>query len=205
VVPDSFITYFVVNVGASAALIGLLFVAVTVAPERIFGRDRTVKGLVLASSAFIALLDAFFVSMVAVIPKANIGSAVLVMGVLALLNTLSMARHLWVDRHHTPLTQGLLLLLGSLVIYSYEINFGVALLQNARDVQAVQGLAYLLLGVYAVGVARTWMLLGGQHEGLLSLLGFVEVGTGAAPLPQPDEQVRDGDAVPVPKGVVPPG
>jgi hypothetical protein len=193
VVPDTFTNYFIANVGASAALIGLLFVAVTVAPERIFGQEGTAKSRLLAGSAFVALLDAFFVSLVALVPGANIGYAALVMSIIALINTLSMGRHLWDDRRVTPLAQGLALLVGSVVIYVYQITYAVALLRQARDSGAVTGLAYLLLGAYSLSVARTWTLLGAGHEGLLSLFGFVraqgdpasDTGAGSTPGPAP--------------------
>jgi len=181
VVPDTFTNYFIANVGASAALIGLLFVAVTVAPERIFGQEGTAKSRLLAGSAFVALLDAFFVSLVALIPGANIGYAALVMSMLALINTLSMGRHLWDDRRGTALAQGLALLASSVVIYVYQLNFAVDLLRQARDSGAVTGLAYLLPGTYALSIARTWTLLGAGHEGLLSLFGFVRAQGGPAP------------------------
>ncbi len=200
-VPVAFTNYFIASVGASAALIGLLFVAVTVAPERIFGQDRKARDLVLASSAFMALLDAFFISLVALIPGTNLGYVAVLMGGLALLNTLSLGRHLWVDRNHTPFTQVVTLLVGGIVIYVYEMGFGVALLRSDRDTQAVTGLTYLLLGSYGLGVARTWKLLGGEREAFLSLLGFVGVGADGPSTAPAEPHAGGGDAAPLPQRV----
>jgi hypothetical protein len=145
-----------------------------------------------------ALLDAFFISLVALVPGSNIGSVAVVVGCLALVNTLSLGRHLWEDQHHKPMAQGLILLVGGVAIYVYQIGLGVALLQNDRDMPAVRGLTYLLLGSYSLGVTRTWSLLGGDRETFLSLLGLVAVGADAHPDAPTEDHTRGGEAAPLP-------
>src|SRR5437867_4948576 len=58
---------------ASAALIGLLFVAVSIAPETVFGSDAEAVRQAQALSAFTALANAFFISMASLIPDVRIG------------------------------------------------------------------------------------------------------------------------------------
>jgi multisubunit Na+/H+ antiporter MnhF subunit len=170
-VPAAWANYFLGSTGASSALIGLLFVAVAVAPESVFGRGASIERRVQAGSAFTALLNAFFLSLLALMPKANIGFVALILGLIGLANTLSLARHFREDRHAGPGVQRLSMLLASLVIYGLEVWFAVALLRQPRDTSGVQNLAYLLPFTYSLGVGRAWELLGAQDEGLFSLLG----------------------------------
>lgn len=171
-VPTAWATYFLGSTGASSALIGLLFVAVAVAPERVFGRGAAVERRVQAGSAFTALLNTFFISLLALMPNANIGFVALILGLIGVINTLTLARHVWEDRHAGPNAQRLSMLLASLVIYGLEVWFAVALLRQPRDASGVQNLAYLLPFTYSLGVGRAWELLGAQDEGLFSLLGL---------------------------------
>src|SRR5262249_52049083 len=130
------------------------------------------------------------------------GVAALVMGILALLNTVNMGKQLWRDRRGPAFAEGLTILIGSLVIYAYEIVYGAKLVGNPRDSAAVLGLAYLLLGTYSIGVARTWMLLGGEHQAFLGLLGLVR----KQPDATPDAGHGQAGAIPapIPPGHVPP-
>lgn len=169
--------------GASAALIGLLFVSIAVAPERIFGSSATARRRTAAGSAFTALLNAFFVSLAALIPTSNLGYTALVMAIIGLVNTLALGRHTWEDRR---LGRGLLayaLLPGSLIVYTLQIWYAAQLLRHARDTDALYGLVYLLLPAYSLGLARAWELLGGGNDGLRSLLGL---GVGVAEPPPGD-------------------
>lgn len=176
-VPGIYANYFLASTGASAALIGLLFVAISIAPERIFGEKATVERRAQAGSAFMALLNAFFVSLVALVPRTNLGYTALIMGLLALFSTLSVARHFWLDQERGNNGQRIALLLGSLLIYCWQIWYAVLLLRHSGDSGSLEGLAYLLLGSYGLGVSRAWELLGGQSEGLLSLLGLRRIRT----------------------------
>jgi hypothetical protein len=72
-VPDAFHDYFIASAGAAAALVGLLFVAVSIAPERTVTRSAPVERRTVALSAYTALLNAFFLSLVALLPQTNLG------------------------------------------------------------------------------------------------------------------------------------
>jgi hypothetical protein len=176
-VPATYTNYFLGSSSASAALIGLLFVAISLAPAHIFGAEATPARRALASSAFMALLDAFFVSLVALIPATNIGYAALALAMIGLINTLSLSRHFWEAWHAGHPQKRITLLLGSFIIYAWQLTYAVDLLRQPRDTGAVAGLAYLLLGTYAVGLGRAWELLGAPDEGLLMLVGLRHIPT----------------------------
>ena len=56
-VPAAFHDYFVASTGAGAALVGLLFVAVPIAPERTVVNSAPVERQAVATSAYTALLN----------------------------------------------------------------------------------------------------------------------------------------------------
>lgn len=161
--PDTFANYFLAAAGASAALLGLLFVAASVAPERIFGRGASVERQTLAASAFVALLDGFIIALVGLIPATNIGYVALGVGLGALYITLRLEWRLWQERRGRRLGwPGLTFLVGSLILYGWELWFGAQLIRQPQAAGNISGLAYLLVFTYLLGVGRAWQLLGAR-------------------------------------------
>lgn len=155
---------------ASAALIGLLFVAITLAPERVFGEQAEAGRQARALSAFTALANIFFISFSMLIPDVNVGLVVTVIGLVSAMQTLSL---LILLRHwHTQrvLWRSLFLFLGSLGIYGGEIAVGIQLWGDPRSTPALTGVLELLLGAFGVGLGRAWELLGAPRMGFISRL-----------------------------------
>ena len=169
---QEFDTFFATSAGASAALIGLLFVAVSRAePGSVFGREARADRHASAAGAFTGLADAFFVSLGALIPGANIGGIVLVVGAVALLGTLGLARELWRRRFHGRRAgRGAVLVLGGFVVYGLQLWYALSLLRTPSDKHYLSALAFLLLGAYVVGLGRAWELLGAPQRGVLTWL-----------------------------------
>jgi hypothetical protein len=163
-VPETYANYFLGSTGASAALLGLLFVAISLAPERIFGPGATAARRAQARGAFLALLNVFFVSLVALIPKTNLGYTAFVMGVLGLGFTVGVGRNLWEARREEQWWSRLALFVAGLVIYGWELWYAVGLLRDPRAVGNIEGLAYLALAAYGLGVGRAWELMTERAE-----------------------------------------
>ncbi len=170
--PQEFDTFFATSAGASAALIGLLFVAVSRAePGSVFGREAQADRHAAAAGAFTGLADAFFVSLGALIPGASIGGIVLVVGGVALLGTLGLGRDLWRRRLEGGRAgRGVLLALGGFVVYGLQLWYALSLLRVPSDKDYLSALAFLLLGSYVVGLGRAWELLGAPQRGVLAWL-----------------------------------
>ena len=168
-VPAAFNAFFSASASAGAALVGLLFVAVSIAPHETVKAGAPIERQAISSSAFTALLNAFFISLGALIPGNNLGDLALLMGGVGLLNTLALGRHLLKEwSGWRALLQRLLLLLASIILYGYELYFAILLLNAPADQGPVYGLAGLLIGVYGLGIVRAWQILGAQRYGLLS-------------------------------------
>ena len=170
-VPANFFTFFAASAGAGGALIGLLFVAVSVAPHTTVGRGAPAERYAVATSALTALVNAFFLSMGALLPGVNLGWFALIVSGASLVNTISLAVNVfktrlgWLDM----LRRGFLVLV-SLVLYAFEFYFAINIFKTPTDLSSIYGLAGLLLGVYGLGMSRAWQLLGAPKTGLLGWL-----------------------------------
>jgi len=174
VTPD-FQPFFSASVAASAALIGLLFVSVSVAPERIFGPEADPRRQAQAISAFSALANVFFISMSSLIPGVLIGvvvTAVAAASTLQLLGLMVIVRNYRADLITT--IRGSILFLVSAIVYGTELYLGL-LLWTRPSTAALVGILEVLLGAYAIGLGRAWQLLGAPRLGLVTfLLDFLE-------------------------------
>src|SRR5438093_947890 len=137
-----FETFFLASSGASAALIGLLFVAVSIAPEKVFGSDAEAVRQAQALSAFTALANAFFISMASLIPDVRIGIVVTIVAFASAMQTLALltlVKH-WLAQ--SIVYRGVVLFLGSALIYALELAVGIQLWGCARQ----QGVAVWAAG-----------------------------------------------------------
>lgn len=163
-VPEAFKLFFSTSAAAGATLVGLLFVAVSIAPHESVKASAPIERQALSSSAFTALLNAFFISLGALIPFSNLGIITIFMGSVGLLNTLALGSHLmkqWAGWR--VLLQRVILLLASIILYGYEIYFAILLLTTPNDSGPLYGMTGLLIGIYGLGIVRAWQILGAQR------------------------------------------
>lgn len=176
VVPTEFQPFFSASVAASAALIGLLFVSVSIAPERIFGAKSDPRKQAQALSAFSALANVFFISMTSLIPHILLGlvvTAVAAASSLQLISLLIRVRN-WRGDLITA-ARGLILFVVSASIYGTELYLGILLWNQPTSTPVLIGLLEVLLGAYAIGLGRAWQLLGAPRLGFVSyMLDFLE-------------------------------
>jgi hypothetical protein len=180
-VPAEFQTFFLASVGASAALIGLLFVSVSIAPERVFGQESDLVRQAQALSAFTALANIFFISLLSLIPEVTFGVGVWIIAIPAALQTLALLVHVRRWRETRMMSRGIILFLASAVIYGYEFVLGIQMWRDPTDKGAVITLCFVLMGAYAAGLGRAWELLGAPRTGvvpnLLAVLRSARPGT----------------------------
>ena len=166
-VPPEFLNFFIASTGAGAALVGLLFVAVSLAPEQIVTHRAPVERQAVAGSAFTALINAFFISLVALIPHFNLGTLIVPFSTLSLLTSLIQAWSLLRPRKgwQSFLRRAILVCI-SLGLYGLELWTAVGLITNPTQVGFVYGLLFVLLGIFVLGLTRAWELLGAHRYGL---------------------------------------
>lgn len=173
-VPDSFHDFFVASAGVSGALIGLLFVASSLAPERIVNREAPAKAQQTAGVAFLVLSNNLFVALAALIPTGqgtpSVVIVVFVVGVAGIIGSLVLAVPTWLDRRSDPSAKvgqrWVIRVVLMLVLLGYQEWLGVQLLRNPDDSALIGSLAVVSLIFYAVGVGHAWELLGARGHDL---------------------------------------
>ncbi len=166
-VPPEFLNFFIASTGAAAALVGLLFVAVSLAPEQIVTHRAPVQRQAVAGSAFTALINAFFISLVTLIPHFNAGTLIVPFSSLSLLTSLIQAWSLLRPRKgRLSLLRRAILVCLSLGLYGLELWNAVGLIVHSTQVGFVYGLLFVLLGIFVLGLTRAWELLGAHRYGL---------------------------------------
>ena len=165
-VPETFNNFFLASAGIGATLVGLIFVAVSIAPEHNVQANAPIERQAMAASSFTALLNAFFISFGALIPG-FIGPLTLVMSTLGLINSSLLAWNLLKERERWQnVVRRVFLILVSIIIYGYEFYFAILIILEPNSVGNIYTLAGLLLGVYGIGLTRAWQLLGARRFGL---------------------------------------
>lgn len=174
-VPAEFGNYFMAMAGAGAALIGLLFVAISINPERTFGRRAKVERQATADNAFSALANAFFISAAGLIPGRQIlGPTAAVLASVSLANSALLAlralptmyRHARRTHHWRGLVAMAVMILISIGVYGDELVNAITLIRDPSAVGAVFVLATLILVVYGIALIRAWELLGAPRMGI---------------------------------------
>jgi hypothetical protein len=149
---------FSASVGASAALIGLLFVAISLGPEKVFGAVADPGRRADAVGAFTALANIFFVSLAGLIPHASlIAIAIIaVISILRIVNADVTMMRLFPGRRNWR-EFGLL----SIALYVLEALFAV---RRASHGGPPDDLIYLLLALYSYALGVAWKLLGAGDQ-----------------------------------------
>jgi len=152
-VPITYAGFFDAASQAAGALIGLLFVVIALKPGRILGDRAEPTARSLAASSFIGLVNAFFVSLLALIPgHHNIGIGA------AIVATISLYRTVRLHLHH-PGARRLIVFAFSLFAYGAELFLAVAFITSPHDVDLVTYLCFVVIGCFAVALSRAWQLM----------------------------------------------
>jgi hypothetical protein len=166
VVPDNVHDFFFGSAGVAGALIGLLFVAISVSAERLSGDGAQVHRI-RAAAALTAFLNALAVSLFALIPGHMIGPTAVAAGgsgmlfvVAALLSLVRLRQVRW------STVRDALFLVGLTVAFVVQILQGADLLDRPGDADAVDTIAILVVCCFLVGISRSWELIGGPSFGI---------------------------------------
>jgi hypothetical protein len=152
----------------AGALVGLLFVALSVSPERLRGDTASIEHQAIAATAFTALVDALFISLIALEPGGGLRYGALIFGGLGLSSSCGLGLRLWRSRDTQALSRRWPILLG-LISFMYGAQFVTGLIPLSPAGQANQTTTFIF-AMFGVGIARSWELLGLHGGGPLDLL-----------------------------------
>ena len=167
-VPDEFTNFFVAAAGVSGALVGLLFVAISVAPER--SSERTGLQFDLrAARAFSVLSNALVISLFALIPTVNIGTTAIVVGAVSVGSCVAMVVLTLREGASGERSIELIRIAVQGAVFAYQIVVGFQISNTPHDRSGVGTLAVLVIVMALIGIARAWQLIGAREISLLKV------------------------------------
>jgi hypothetical protein len=182
--PDNYHAFFAAAAGVAGALVGLLFVAVSVTMERMTEQGETQIHRVRAATALTAFSNALTVSLFALIPDVNLGYLAFVVGVLGGLFVIgALLSMLRLGLRRPGDLRSALFLVGLIVVLVFQLRSGIKLLGHPGNRGAFQTIAILVVSCFVIGISRSWELIGGPSIGVaheLFAFGRAHTGGGAS-------------------------
>ena len=163
-------SFFSTSAGASAAILGLLVVAVSVVNADDANPTTRENRTVLAGSAFVALVDIFIVSIVALTGgSAVFGFSSLVMATVGLLATRRLVPRAKRAGNFSRgfRTRKLNIAFASISVGGYlaQLGLAVALLASAQSAMLLRALVLVIVALYCSALGRAWEVTGITRRG----------------------------------------
>lgn len=154
-VPEADKDFLIAVVTAAASFIGLLFVAMTLIMDKSGkSKKQITTENIMAEGSYIALLDIFFVSLVALAPKAQLGYVMIIMGMLGVLNSARLVKAGFND----GVSRGILGI--STVVYVFQVVYGGYMLSHRDHVIDMGVLLAMVVILFSSALGRAWELTG---------------------------------------------
>lgn len=172
-VPVTYHDFFAGCATVAGALIGLLFVAISVSPEKLSGDRANATHQVKAGAAFSALVNTLVVALVALMPGTGLDTASIALACSGIVTTAGLGVLLWRE-HQEQIRVGQVMLLFALaVLYSLQLVTGIQLGESPRDVNAVDNLGVLAIGFFLFAILRAWQLVGARDTSLVATVAAI--------------------------------
>jgi hypothetical protein len=163
-------SFFIASAGASAAILGLLVVAVSVVNADDANSTTRELRTVLAGSAFVVLVDIFFVSIVALTGGPVVfGLCSIAMATIGLLATRRLIPRAKRAGNFSRSSRNRRLNIAfasiSVVGYSLQLALAVALVTNAHSAPLQRSLVLVIVAFYGSALGRAWEVTGITRRG----------------------------------------
>jgi hypothetical protein len=170
VVVGHYENFFITSAGASAAILGLLVVAVSVVNADDADPTTRENRTVLAGSAFVALVDIFMVSIVPLTGGSVVfGLSSLVMAAVGLLATRRLIPRAKRAGNFSRnfRTRELNIAFASISVAGYlaQLGLAVALLANTQSAALLHALVLVIVVLYCSALGRAWQVTGITRRG----------------------------------------
>ena len=163
--PGHYGNFFIASTGASAAILGLLVVAVSVVNADDANPTTRELRTVLAGSAFVALVDIFLVSIVALTGGSLVfGLSSLIMAAVGLVATRQLIPRAKKAGNFAPGFRARRLNIAfavfSAAAYSVQLGLAAALVANTHSSALQRALVLVIVALYCSALGRAWVVTG---------------------------------------------
>jgi hypothetical protein len=166
VVPADIHDFFAASAGVAGALIGLLFVAISVSGERLARAEASSQiPRLRAYGALVSFTNALTVSLFALLPDESIGTVSLVVAILGLLFIAASLLSLIRLRQVRATTRDALFLVVLAVLFVWQLISAINVMGDPGDSNAVENIAIVVIACFLIGIFRAWELIGGPSIG----------------------------------------
>lgn len=163
----------------AGALIGLLFVAISVTPAAVTNKAEHLEQRIHASAAMSAFLNSLLLSLLTLIPDlelrpgvltlavVGIGSTATLIGVVIIEGVSPSSRRLLANQRRVRVVMWLLVLGGA---YGWQFVSGLRLSTDQPDPGQLASQAVIVVVLFALGVSRAWEMVGVRSQKIFGAL-----------------------------------
>lgn len=165
---------FVASASVAGALIGLLFVAISVAHERLEDDDAPHIHRVGAAAALTTFVNALTVSLFGLLPGEELGGTAVAVSIIGLLFVVASLLSLWrVRRRGSGWTgaRDAVFLVSIFITFAVQLDGGLALGAHPANVGDARQIAITVIICFLIGITRSWVLIGGPSIGFVKEVG----------------------------------
>jgi hypothetical protein len=167
VVPVSFHDFFSGCATIAGALIGLLFVALSVSSEYLRGENARTDHQVRAGAAFSALVNTLVLALFALLPTTDLGTVGIILSAAGLGTTAALIFALAREDKRIGRTD-LFMFLVLIVLYGLQLANALRLEHTPHNVALVVNQGELAVVFFLFGIARSWQLVGAREFSLMT-------------------------------------
>jgi hypothetical protein len=166
-VPASYHAFFGDCAEVAGSLIGLLFVAVSLSPEKPGGADSTFQ--VRAGTAFAVLTNGLVVSLVALLPGTNLALVCTILSGIGISSCVGLAVISYRNAPAGRRLQALLRVAATFALFAVQLVVAATLWSNPHHPGSIGTETTVIVAGFAFAIERAWELVGVGDSGLISV------------------------------------